>query len=297
MKKILIIGSVNVDYIANVSHLPKEGETIIARGVQICYGGKGANQAAAIARLGGDVVLIGCLGGDEHAPAIVARLREYGVNISGIEMVAGVPTGAAYIYVGDEGESHMVLNPGANNFVSAEVIGRRIRLFEGVAYCIVQLGIPLSTVYHIAGICRERGIRLILDPASATALDFNQLQGTYLIAPSEDELGVFVPGPEDIAAKARNLMELGFENVLVRKGEEGGFLLNEQGLQAYEAYHGLEVMDTTAAGDSFLATLAYALAKDMDILRAINMAAKSAAITASRKGALQSVPSRSEIFE
>ena len=297
MKRIVVIGSASVDYVINVPHLPNEGETVLARGVQTCYGGKGANQAAAIARLGGDVALIGCLGGDEHAPAIVSRLREYGVNIGGIEMVASVPTGAAYINVGDFGETNIVLNPGANNFVSAEVITRRLRMFDGASYCITHLEIPLATVYHIAELCRERNIRLVVDPVPAASLDFYQLNGTWMIIPNESELHAMIPGPDDTPDKAAALLERGFQNVLVTMGEHGGFLLNSSGVYTYPGFHGLAVTDTTAAGDSFLGTLVYSLSKDIEIQRAMSLAAKAAAITVSRRGALQALPSRVEVFE
>ena len=297
MNKIVVIGGSNVDFVIDLPHLPREGETVLARGVQFCYGGKGANQASAIARLGGDVSLISCLGGDEHAPALVSRLRENGVNISGVEIASHVPTGAAYINVGDAGENSVVVNPGANNFISAELVTRRCKLFEGASYCVIQLEIPLPTIYHVANVCRERGIRLVIDASPIARLDLEKLRGTWMIIPNERELHSLIPGLSDTQTKAEMLKDKGFENVLVTLGERGCLVQNSEGSAMHSAYHGLPVVDKTAVGDSFIGALVFALAKNMDLSKAISMASRASAIAISRRGTLTSMPTWAEVLQ
>ncbi|MCL2853258.1 MAG: ribokinase [Defluviitaleaceae bacterium] len=297
MKKIVVIGSCNVDFVISVPRLPREGETILANGVQTCYGGKGANQAAAVAKLGGDIAFIGCLGGDEHAPAFVSCLREYGIDTSGIEIMQNVSTGAAFINVGNAGENNIVVNPGANGYVCVELVSRHMQLMESASYCVMQMEIPLSTVYSVANVCRERGIRLIINPAPAAELDFELLRGSWMIVPNENELHTLIPDPGDTLFKATALMRKGFENVLVTLGEQGCLLVNDTVVQRYPAFHGISVTDTTAAGDSFIGALAFAISKDMDMTGAIDLASKAAAITVSRKGALTALPTWTEVLQ
>ena len=295
MKKIIVVGSANMDLVIRVPHIPAEGETILAKGVALYPGGKGANQAVAVARLGGDVTMIGCVGADDHGRRLLSQMVDCGVNTAGVDVLDDVPTGAAYINVSGAGENNIVVNPGANARVSGEMLARYGHLFEGAAYCIIQLEVPLPTLYALVEICRNRGIRLILNPAPAAELDFEKLQGVWMIAPNQSELDLLVPGGGDSREKARALREKGFPQVLVTLGAAGCLLINEAGEQAYPAYTALTPVDTTAAGDSFLGALVFGLSRDLDLKAAIRLAAHAAGISVSRSGAQASLPTWAEV--
>jgi len=295
MKKVVVIGSSNVDTVIRVPHIPAIGETILAQSVDICYGGKGANQAAGIARMGGDIVMIGCVGDDGFGQSLISHMREYGVNTDGIEQLADARTGTAYINVTDRGENNIVVDAGANRHVSREMVGRYRHLLERASYCIIQLEIPLDTLYFVAELCRELSIRLILNPAPAAELDFAQLQNTWMIVPNESELELLIPGGGDIESRARELYNKGFEHVLVTLGAQGCLLVNEQGEKKYPTYNVFPVKDTTAAGDSFIGALAFGLSREFSLERSIDLANKAASITVSRAGAQPSLPTRAEV--
>ena len=295
MKKLVVIGSSNVDVVIRVPHIPAAGETILARDVQLCYGGKGANQAAAIARLGGDITMIGCVGNDSFAEPLISMLQSYGVDTSGLERVEDAPTGTAYIKVSDRGENNIVVNAGANNHVTGEMVQRYQALLEGAAYCIIQLETPLPTLYVVAELCQKLDIRLILNPAPAAELDFEQLKGTWMIVPNEMELDMLLPGDASIESKARALYQKGFTHVLVTLGPQGCLLVNEQGETTYPSFDTFPVKDTTAAGDSFIGALAFGLSKGTSLEEAIVLANKAASITVSRAGAQPSLPTWAEM--
>ena len=294
-KKLVVIGSSNVDTVIRVPHIPAVGETIMAREVQLCYGGKGANQAVAIARLGGDIALISCIGDDELGQLFLRALNEYGVETGAVELLLGIPTGTAYINVADHGDNNIVVNAGANSHVTSDMVERHRNLLDGAAYCIIQLEIPLPTLYFVAKLCRELGIRLILNPAPAAKLDFESLKGSWMIAPNESELELLIPGDGDTFSKARALHQEGFEHVIVTLGPKGCLHVSDQGESIYPAYDVFPVKDTTAAGDSFIGALAFGLSRGCDLESSIELANKAASITVSRAGAQQSLPALAEI--
>lgn len=295
MKKIIVIGSSNIDIVISVPHIPAVGETILATSVDFFCGGKGANQAAAVAKLGGDIAMIGCVGNDGYGKLVTAQLSGFGVDTRGLKLLEGVQTGNAYINVSQTGENNIVVNPGANSHVTGDLIDKHRFLMEGAAYCIIQLEIPIPTLYRAAEICREMGIRLILNPAPAAELDFERLQGTYMIAPNESELDLLVPGDGNIPKKARMLYDKGFENVLVTLGNQGSLLINGQSEKVFPIHDAYPALDTTAAGDSFIGALAFGLARDQELEESIRLATVAAAITVSRPGAQPSLPSLKEV--
>jgi len=290
MKRVVVIGSANMDVVIRVSHIPASGETILSKGVKKFPGGKGANQAMAATRLGGNVAMVGCVGDDEHGHLLLLSMEAGGINTSAIESLENSHTGTAYIYVSDKGENNIVVDSGANNNVTIEKIARHQHLFEDAAYCLVQLEIPLTSVYYIAELCRQHDVKLIINPAPAAILDFERLKGTWMIVPNENELNTLIPQGDDVSAKAKILVEKGFGHVLVTLGEQGCILTDGCKEVAYPAYTKITVRDTTAAGDSFIGALAFCLSTDMSLEKAINLATKAAAITVSRDGAQQSMP-------
>jgi len=295
MEKIVVIGSSNYDTVIRVPHIPMTGETIMAKGVEVCFGGKGANQATAVARLGGDVSFIVCVGDDGFGDAMLHNFGEYGVKTDGVEQLAGTLSGAAYIYVADCGENNIVVNAGANSHLTKDIVNKNINLFEDATYCLIQLEIPIETLYHVVEICREKDVKLILDPAPVAELDFSLLEGTWMITPNHAELDMLIPGNGTVAEKAVALQKKGFEYVLATLGAQGSILVSEKGTASYPAIKVTEVVDTTAAGDSFAGTLAFALSNGLSIDESIGLASKAAAITVSRAGAQPSLPTWSEV--
>jgi len=295
MKKIVVVGSLNVDTVVRVPHLPAAGETILSRSVSVCRGGKGANQAAAIAKLGGNVAMIGCVGNDSFGQFVVVGLKECGVDVGAVQTLADTDTGTAYINVADSGENNIVVNAGANNHLTVDMVDCCRHLFDDASHCVIQLETPIDTLYFVAQLCRRQNIRLILNPAPAAELNFAELQSTWMIAPNESELDLLVPGDGDVEFKAHKLFEKGFEHVLVTLGSQGCILLNAQGKQYFEACKVDHVKDTTAAGDSFIGALAFGLSLGHSLQSSIVLANKAASITVSRMGAQHSLPTMAEL--
>jgi len=295
MKKIVVVGSSNMDVVIQVPHIPVPGETILAQEVSLFTGGKGANQAAAVAKLGGNISMIGCVGNDDHGRALLAQLKAYGVDTHAIATHDSSPTGTAYINVSADGENNIVVNSGANHCLTVDMLLQHSHLLSDAAYCIVQLETPLDSLYALAELCKTQDCCLILNPAPAAQLDFDKLAGTWMIAPNESELALLVPGDGDIPSKAETLRKKGFTHVLVTLGEKGCLLVNESGHTAYPAYTELPVVDTTAAGDSFIGALAFGLSKGDTLADAIHFASRVAAVAVSRMGAQASLPTLAEV--
>lgn len=296
-KKIVVVGSANMDVVISVPRIPGVGETLLARQVQQYSGGKGANQAAAAARLGGDVSMIGCVGNDDDGKEILRQLARHGVQTAGIQQQNGAPTGNAYIYVAENGENNIVVNPGANSLVTGEYLHLHRHIFENAAYCVTQLETPLDSLYQLAALCGRKKIRLVLNPAPAAQLDFSLLRDVYLIAPNETELDRLVAGAGDVPEKARALHGYGFAHVLVTLGAQGCYLYNRHGGRHYPAFTRLAVQDSTAAGDSFIGTFTFCLARGQSLEQAIYVATVAAAITVSRPGAQAALPTWDEVLE
>jgi len=295
MAKIVVIGSSNVDTVVSVPHIPVAGETLMAKDVELYFGGKGANQAIATAKLGGDVTFVACVGDDNFGHTMLDNLRDSGVVTDTVLQLQGIKSGAAYIYVSDSGENNIAVNAGANSCLTREVVDKYRKIIENASYCIIQLEIPVNTLYYVAELCRESNVKLIINPAPATALDFEKLKNSWMIVPNESELDVLVPGTGDISEKAQTLFEKGFGHVLVTLGAQGCILVNSGGVQKFPAYKVATVKDTTAAGDSFIGAFVFGLSKGQSIEQSIDIAAKAAAITVSRAGAQPSLPTLAEI--
>lgn len=291
MAKIAVAGSMNMDVVIRVPHIPVPGETIIARSMSLHEGGKGANQAVAAARLGGEVHMIGRLGKDKYGETLHQSLIQSGVHTDGIEFDDLVPSGTAYINVSDNGENNIVVLQGANSRLDKEQIDKSETLLDHAAFCLVQMEIPLETVEHVVHVCKKKKVKVLLNPAPAQYLNKEVYSGLYMLIPNESELHILCPGSESLEAKARKLYEYGVENVIVTLGEQGSMLVNKDGIHYFPAYS-IHVVDTTAAGDSFIGGLAVGLSENMELEQAIRFATVVAGITVSREGAQSSLPDR-----
>lgn len=293
-ERIVIVGSLNMDLIMRVPHIPRIGETVLAKDVKILAGGKGANQAVGAGRLGGKVSMIGRVGNDSYGRDLFNGLIKDGVDASGVVYDDTLLTGNANIYVADNGDNNIVVNMGANSSLSVEQVNSFESVFNKVSYCLIQMEIPMSTIEHVAKICKEKRIKLILNPAPAREINYDYFDGCYLVVPNETEIDLMIPGQLTIEEKAYELLNKGFQNVIVTLGEKGCLLVNKE-IKQYFSAATFKVVDTTGAGDSFISGLTVALSEGQDMSEAIRFASVVAGITVSREGAQPSLPDRESV--
>lgn len=299
MKKILVIGSLNMDSVIRTEQMPKPGETVMGDEVTLVPGGKGANQAYAVGKLGGKVTMIGAVGTDSFGTAMIDNLKKAGVDTSGIRRIDGTATGQAYIMVDAAGQNSIVVIAGANGEVSKELIDDRIELIKNSDIVVMQLEIPVQTVMYVKELCVKFGRQIIFDPAPAVPdLPDEFWSGIDYIKPNETELkiltGIDADTEEDIARGAEIMLKKGVKNVIVSLGERGCFYLSGTERRVLPARK-VKAVDTTAAGDSFTAAFALALSRGEPVYEAIRFGQKVSAVVVSRKGAQTSIPGPEEL--
>jgi ribokinase len=305
---ILVAGSLNMDFVATVATLPAPGQTLTGNTFDLIPGGKGANQACAAGRLAGGevrseavrVCMAGCVGEDPFGEQLTGSLAAAGVDVSAVERVEGVSTGAAMINVGADGQNTIVVIPGANHrFLPEHAEGLRGRLRES-AWLLVQLESPLETVEALLRAARQEGTRTMLDPAPARALSRELLSLVDVITPNESEACLLLGraaarvGLEDAPEMARAVRALGPRAVVLKLGDAGCFYSGPEGEHAAAAF-AVRAVDATAAGDTFNAGLAVALTEGMPVAEALRFANASAAVSVTRMGAQTSAPARAEV--
>jgi ribokinase len=298
VSRILVVGSANVDYTVALARLPKPGETVSEGTLLVNHGGKGANQALAARRLGAEVRLIACLGEDAAGRGIRSALAAEGIDVTGIGATSEAATGTALIVVDAEGRNQIAVAPGANRRLDVEAVARRRADFEWADVVVCQLETPLPTVAWTLGEARRRRVTTILNPAPVpdATIDFWPL--VDYLTPNEGEAarlsGVAGSDHAAAAAAARVLRGYGIGAVAVTLGADGVLCGT-----AREAFHvrGFEVavVDTTAAGDTFNAALAVALAEGRPLAEALRFANGAAALACTRRGAQPSLPTRDEV--
>lgn len=301
MKKLLIIGSLNLDMVVNVDHTPVVGETILCDKMQLVPGGKGANQACAAGSLGVDVTLLGAVGRDSYAEIQKKSLKQAGVDVSRLICREESSTGIAMITVNSEGDNCIVVVSGANATISPEDIDRNRDLLEECDVVIFQLEIPLDTVLHAAKLAKRLGKTVILDPAPVPK-EFPEELYRYVdvIKPNETELAMLTGIPDsEIEARlpeaAGMIREKGVKNVVATLGGKGLFIDSESlGTCRIPALK-VDAVDTTAAGDAFTAALAAKLMEGKDLKEAAEFANCVSAIVVTRKGAQSSIPALEEV--
>lgn len=299
MSKILVVGSLNLDYVIEVENMPKAGETIFGKSLKKIPGGKGANQAYAIGKLGGDVAMIGAVGDDDAGQILLNNLKSVNVDTSGIEIVNDNVTGQAYIYVDDNGQNCITVISGANAVVNRDMIDRNMELIDDAEYVVMQLEVPIDTVKYVKDIAISKGKKVIIDSAPAIKNpDTNLWRGCYIIKPNELELatltGKKLNNIEEYKKAAIELQKTGADFVISTLGGDGAIAYDGENIKNFDCKK-TTVVDTTAAGDTFTAGLVIGLNEGKSIEEAINFGQSAAAITVSRKGAQTSIPSRDEI--
>lgn len=299
-KPIVVVGSINIDLVVRVSRLPAPGETLLGAEFQSHAGGKGANQAAAVARLGYPVSMIGRVGSDGFGQELRAGLEESGVDVSPI-LTTKASTGTAVISVTPDGQNSIIVAPGANSLVSPEDLDANRELLRHAAVVLAQLEIPMATVHRLAAICAEENVPLMLDPAPAQFLSTELLCNVAWITPNEVEakqlLNFAGEGAEDKEPRgvAESLMRLGPHNVVLKLGERGAYMATGDGLRAAIAPYAVQAIDTTGAGDAFNAAFAAGMARGAPPVEAAQFASAAAAVSVTRSGALPSMPTQREV--
>ncbi|MEU1127382.1 ribokinase [Streptomyces sp. NPDC005899] len=291
MTAIAVLGSTNMDLVACVARAPARGETVTGRELRTVPGGKGANQAVAAARAGGDVVMIGAVGTDEYGSRLRMNLEHAGVDTDLLHTAAG-PSGTAHIVVDDEGTNAIVVIPGANGTVTGLGPGEHAAI-AAADLLLLQLELPLSAVLEGARSARARGVRTILTPSPAQPLPAGLLDCVDLLVPNEHEAAA-LSGCEDPHAAAQVLLRR-VPQVVVTLGREGCLYAARGGEQVLFPAPEVTAVDTTGAGDTFVGTLAVALGEGRSVPEALAWASSAAALCVQKPGASTSMPYRSEI--
>lgn len=299
MVDIIVLGSLNMDLVVKAPHLPRPGETIAGHGLQMIPGGKGANQAAAVARLGGNVAIIGRVGADAFGERLRANMLHFGVNMDNVVVDEESATSIAMILVDDlKGDNSIVIAAGANGRVSLEDLGRAEPLFRKAKALILQFEVPLRVVEHAAELARQHGLKVVLNPAPAypVSMDF-LLKANYLIL-NETEMEILsqhkVSGLETARVAAQALVREGLPVVILTLGEKGALLATPQEM-VYLPARRVRVVDTTAAGDAFVAGFTVALLNGFSLDDAARYAVCAGTLTVTKFGAQTSLPSAEEV--
>ena len=300
MKKILVIGSTNIDFTVNVPAFPREGETVMGEGFQKIPGGKGANQAYACGKLGGQTAFISAVGDDGLGDMAVENLRKVHVNTDLIRTAENTPTGMAMITINRRGNNCIVVIPGANEICDRSMIEG---LYDEIDRCdilLVQLETPLDGVMAAVERAGEKGKLVILNPAPVPegGLPEEIYRSLTYITPNETELSRLTGLPadtiEDVWRAGQRLLDRGVENVVVTLGEKGAALINRSCRRMFDSIK-VAAVDTTAAGDTFNGAMAVKIGEGCGIEEAIRFAGIASGISVTRKGAQPSVPDREEV--
>lgn len=292
---ITVIGSANMDAIARVVALPGPGTTALATGFQRLPGGKGANQAVAAARAGGEVAFVGCVGDDAYGQELLDTLAEAGVQTDHVRVLGGQPSGVAMITVDDHGENCIVVIPGANAGIEPADIDAAADIIARSSAVLLQLEIPLQTVNHALCVAHGLGVTTILNPAPAQSLDPAMLQLVDVLVPNEQELAHLsgIGSPLNISLAANLLVDSGVGAVIVTLGYKGVFAAR-RGESMDVPVFPVQTVDTTGAGDTFVGNLAAALDRGAQLDEALRFASAAAALSITSHGAQAGMPSRSQ---
>lgn len=291
-KPIVVIGSINMDLVARTPRIPAPGETLTGSDFVTTPGGKGANQAVAVARLGYPVTMLGMVGEDVFGEALLENLRAAGVDTHAMAQVAG-PSGVAPITVSDDGQNSIVVVPGANGKVDHAYLDRNIEIIRSAGMILCQLEIPMGTITHTLEICAEAKVPVMLDPAPAAPLPDSVWSKVAWFTPNETE-APFYAGAEAAAEQSSvALRAKGAAGLVLKRGAEGAFVVDGKRSGWVKPFQ-VGVVDTVAAGDCFNGAFAVALMEGKDPWTAARFASAAAAISVTRRGAQASMPTRAE---
>ncbi|MDP4227854.1 MAG: ribokinase [Bacteroidota bacterium] len=296
--KIVVIGSCNTDMVVKSNRLPVPGETVLGGAFMMNPGGKGANQAVAIARLGGNVTFISKTGNDLFGKQSIEMYSDENINTDFIFSDPNLPSGVALIMVDTNGENCIVVASGANSSLNTKDIEKARKVIESADILLMQLEIPMETVEYAAKIACEKGIKVILNPAPAAFLSNDLLKCLYAIVPNKTEAemltGIKVVDLDSAKQAADIISSKGVDIVIITLGSKGA-LVKEGNIYYEVPAEKVTAIDTTAAGDTFCGALCIAISEGFTTEDAVKMANKASGITVTRAGAQSSIPYRKEL--
>ncbi|WP_449621150.1 ribokinase [Robertmurraya sp. Marseille-Q9965] len=300
MKKILVIGSFMTDLVVQTPKVPVEGETIIGSTFNRFTGGKGANQAVAAARLGGDVTMIGKLGEDDFGREHIDALKAENVNHQSVIYDSQSNTGVGNIVIDQNGNNRIVVIPGANLRLTEKDIASFENVIIDSDIVVLQLEIPMETVYKSIELAHKHGKTIILNPAPAQPIKSIYIDKVDYFIPNETEASLLtnieVSSLETAEKAAETLLMQGYKNVIITLGSKGVLFKNSSEMKYVKA-HTVKAVDTTAAGDSFIGSFAYGLSNEMSVEQSLNLAVAASALTVTKLGAQPSLPKIDDVNE
>ena len=298
ISKLVVIGSANTDMVIKAEKLPLPGETILGGTFFMNAGGKGANQAVAAARLGGDVTLVAKVGNDIFGKGTIEGLKSENINTNFVLVDDGVPSGTALIMLNEEGENCIMVAPGANaNLLPGDI--DLVKNLHEAEIILMQLEIPMETILSVVKNAKINGQKIIINPAPAQVLENEILNGLFLLTPNEIEAtlltGINVEDEVTASGAADIFLSKGVQHVIITLGKQGAYFKSNE-LEFSVKAPIVKAMDSTAAGDTFIGALSVAVTEKMDWKKAVEFAVQAASISVTRLGAQASVPYRNEIL-
>lgn len=295
--KIFVVGSLNMDLVIRAPFMPENGMTISGEGFMTNPGGKGANQATAVGKLGGNAYMVGCVG-DAFGEELKTTLNGYNVNTDYVAACSGVSSGIAVIVVVD-GDNRIILDAGSNALVSEKLVDEAFANAQAGDFVVCQLEISQDIVAYAFKKAKEKGMTTVLNPAPAATVKEEIMKYCDWFIPNQSEAEFYTgiyPADEDSAkACAEKLQEKGIKNVLITMGVSGSVCIAD-GVYTRANSFKVEAIDTTAAGDTYVGAFITRLSEGADVQTAMTFASKASSLTVTKKGAQQSIPYRKDVI-
>lgn len=293
MAKILVVGSMNMDLVVRVTQIPEPGETVIGGDFETFPGGKGANQAVAASRMGGEVTMVGRVGNDDFGNTLIQGLVENHVKTTYVIKDSEAPTGIAMIAVDSVGQNIIMVASGTNAKVSAEDVNNARELMREADLLLVQLECPLETVSKAIDLAKAYDVAVVLNPAPAQPLSEALLSKVDYLTPNETELAL-LSGEANIEKGIKKLQGWGVKNLIITLGANGARVINKDIDQHFPSFE-ITAIDATAAGDAFNGALAVGVAEGKSLVEAVRYGTAAGALAATRRGAQPSLPTREDV--
>ena len=301
IKPIVVVGSVNLDLVCICQRMPSPGETVSGDTFHMFEGGKGANQAVAVARLGYPVSIVAKVGEDEFGPRLRTALKAAGVGVEAVSVAKGISSGVATIAADRLGQNSIIVVPGANGQLLPADLENAIPMLQSAGMILTQLEIPFETVEYLAGLATRFHVPLMLDPSPARTLQERFLRSITYLTPNETEANSLCGSdgpaidPSHARAIARKLLANGPSHIIIKMGKQGSYLAGQDNQGLFVPAFNVCAVDSTAAGDAFNGGLAVALMQGKSLADAARFASALAALSVERKGAQPSLPTAAEV--
>ena len=296
---ICVVGSSNTDLILNVKNFPTVGETIVGKNFEISQGGKGANQAVSIAKLGGDATFLANVGLDEFGESSIKTYQKFGIKTNHIQKIKNEKTGTALIFINEKGENIIGISSGANACLNTSYIKKNKSIIQKSNFILTQLEIPIDSILYLSQLAKEFQIPLILNPAPAFNLPKNLMENIDILTPNETEAsfltGVDIKSREDTIKAVKKIHNQGVKKVLITLGQKGVLLSEINKEPIFIQAHKVKAIDTVGAGDTFNGAFVFALDKGKNFYEAAIFANKAAAIAVTKSGIHNSIPTLKEV--